>query len=79
MPAKHERRRGAERRAVQEGFEVGLLGDEAEERWQRAMLAVAPTAMINSGRLRCPSQASLRISRVPVAWSMMPTTMNSAP
>ena len=28
--------------------------------------------------LRCPSQASLRMSRVPVAWSMTPTTMNSA-
>ena len=41
------------------------------------MLAVAPTAMISSGRLRCPSQASLRMSRVPVAWSMTPTTMNS--
>lgn len=43
-----------------------------------AMLAVAPIAMINSGRARLPSQASLRMSRVPVAWSMMPTTMNSA-
>ena len=43
-----------------------------------AMLAVAPTAMISSGLLRCPSQASRRMSRVPVAWSMTPTTMNSA-
>ena len=42
------------------------------------MLAVAPTAMTSSGLLRVPSQASLRMSRVPVAWSMMPTTMNSA-
>ena len=42
------------------------------------MLAVAPTAMISSGLLRSPSQASLRMSRVPVVWSMMPTTMNSA-
>ena len=43
-----------------------------------AMLAVAPTAMISRGLLRAPSQASLRMSRVPVAWSMTPTTMNSA-
>ncbi len=43
-----------------------------------AMLAVAPTAMISSGLLRSPSHASLRMSRVPVAWSMIPTTMNSA-
>jgi len=35
-------------------FEVGLLGDEAEERRSAAMLAVAPTAMISSGRLPLP-------------------------
>ena len=43
-----------------------------------AMLAVAAAAMTNSTGSRCPSQASRRMSRVPVAWSMMPTTMNSA-
>ena len=42
------------------------------------MLAAAPTAMTNTPLLRCPSQASLRMSRVPVAWSITPTTMNSA-
>ena len=41
------------------------------------MLAVAATAMTRSGLLRCPSQASRLMSRVPVAWSMTPTTMNS--
>ena len=43
-----------------------------------AMLAAASTAMTNSGRHSWPSHASRRMSRVPVAWSMMPTTMNSA-
>ncbi len=43
-----------------------------------AMLAVAPAAITNSPGSRCPSQASRRMSRVPVAWSTMPTTMNRA-
>ena len=42
-----------------------------------AMLAVAKAAMTNSGRHSWPSQASRRMSRVPVEWSMTPTTMNS--
>ncbi len=42
------------------------------------MLAAAPTAMISSGRCARPRPDSLRMSRVPVAWSMTPTTMNSA-
>ena len=43
-----------------------------------AMLAVAAAATTKSGLCRPPSHASLRMSRVPVAWSTMPTTMNSA-
>ena len=33
--------------------------------------------MTNSPGIRLPSQASLRMSRVPVEWSITPTTMNS--
>ncbi|SHV08205.1 Uncharacterised protein [Mycobacteroides abscessus subsp. abscessus] len=43
-----------------------------------AMLAAAIPAITSSGGCRLPSQASLRISRVPTVWSMIPTTMNSA-
>ena len=43
-----------------------------------AMLAAPPSPMSSSSLLRRPRPASLRMSRVPVAWSMMPTTMNSA-
>ncbi len=42
------------------------------------MLAAAATAITSRLLLRCPSHASLRMSRVPVVWSMTPTTMNSA-
>ena len=42
-----------------------------------AILAVAATAMTSRLLLRAPSHASLRMSRVPVAWSMTPTTMKS--
>ena len=41
------------------------------------MLAAAAAAMTSSTGLREPSHASSRMSRVPVAWSMTPTTMNS--
>ena len=42
-----------------------------------AMLAPATAAVIASPGRRWPSRASLRTSRVPVEWSMMPTTMNN--
>ena len=42
-----------------------------------AMLAAAAAAMTSSAGLLAPSQASSRMSRVPVAWSITPTTMNS--
>lgn len=42
-----------------------------------AMLAVASAAITNRLGARLPSQASRRMSRVPVAWSITPTTMNS--
>ena len=42
-----------------------------------AMLNAARVAIAASTGTRLPSWASLRMSRVPAAWSMMPTTMNS--
>ena len=78
MPASTNGAAAARVCAVQTVSKSASLATKPRNGGSAAMLAVAATAMTSRGLLRCPSQASLRMSRVPVAWSMMPTTMNSA-